>query len=157
SEAALRGLFTPKLSELRDLIENLVLTQGRKVVVFSQWKRMLRLAEWATRDLLAGGGLRAKYFTGDESQSRRTQNVVDFHDDPSTRVLFATDAGGVGLNLQRAASACIHLDLPWNPAVLEQRSGRIHRLGQTSPVEIYALVSSTGLESRIESIVADKK
>jgi SNF2 family DNA or RNA helicase len=44
---------------------------------------------------------------------------VDFHDDPACRVLFATDAGGVGLNLQRAASACVNIELPWNPAVLE--------------------------------------
>ncbi|MGQ0505991.1 MAG: DEAD/DEAH box helicase [Myxococcaceae bacterium] len=157
TDAALSGLFTPKLAELRDLLTNLVVTQGRKVVVFSQWKRMLRLAEWATRDVLADAGARAAYFTGDESQKRRTQNVVDFHDDPKTCVLFATDAGGVGLNLQRAASACVHLDLPWNPAVLEQRSGRIYRLGQANPVEIYALVSSGGLESRIATLVGDKK
>lgn len=157
NDAVLRGLFTPKLAELRELLTNLVLTQGRKVVVFSQWKRMLRLAEWATSDLLGKAGLRAAYFTGDEGQKRRTQNVIDLHDDPNTRVLFATDAGGVGLNLQRAASACIHLDLPWNPAVLEQRSGRIYRLGQAKPVEIYTLVSSSGLESRIEAIVGDKK
>jgi hypothetical protein len=157
TDAALRGLFSPKLQELRELLQNLVLTQGRKVVVFSQWKRMLRLGEWASRDLLERSGLRAAYFTGDEGQARRTQNVVDFHDDPNTRVLFATDAGGVGLNLQRAASACVHMDLPWNPAVLEQRSGRIYRLGQPNPVEIYTLVSGGGIESRIESIVADKK
>ncbi len=157
TESTLRSLFTPKLSELRELISNLVLTQGRKVVVFSQWKRMLRLAEWATGDLLHEAGYRAVYFTGDEGQQRRTQNVVDLHDDPRTRVLFATDAGGVGLNLQRAASACIHLDLPWNPAVLEQRSGRIYRFGQLNPVEIYTLVSSEGLESHVESIVGDKK
>jgi hypothetical protein len=157
TEPALRGLFSPKLFELRELLTNLVITQGRKVVVFSQWKRMLRLAEWAVSDILADGGARALHFTGDESQKRRTQNVIDFHDDPSARVLFATDAGGVGLNLQRAASACVHLDLPWNPAVLEQRSGRIHRFGQKSPVAIYSLVAASGIESRIAAIVSDKK
>jgi SNF2 family DNA or RNA helicase len=157
SEASLRGLFSPKLVEFRELINNLVVTQGRKVVVFSQWKRMLRLADWAVSDVLEDGGARAVYFTGEESQKRRTQNIVDFHDDPRARVFFATDAGGVGLNLQRAASACVHLDLPWNPAVMEQRSGRIYRLGQTSPVEIYSLVSSSGIESRIASIVGSKK
>ena len=57
----------------------------------------------------------AAFFTGEEGQKRRTQNIVDFHDDPACRVLFATDAGGVGLNLQRAASACINIELPWNP------------------------------------------
>lgn len=157
SETTLRGLFSPKLLELRELLSNLVVTQGRKVVVFSQWKRMLRLAEWAVSDLLADAGHRAVFFTGEESQKRRTQNVVEFHDDPRTRVFFATDAGGVGLNLQHAASACVHLDLPWNPAVLEQRSGRIYRFGQKSPVEVYALVAASGIESRIASIVGDKK
>ena len=90
------------------------------MVVFSQWRRMLRLAHWVTRDQLAREGVRAAFFTGEEGQKRRTQNIVDFHDDPACRVLFATDAGGVGLNLQRAASACINIELPWNPAVLEQ-------------------------------------
>jgi SNF2 family DNA or RNA helicase len=137
TESTLRGLATPKLLELRELIGQLTLAQGRKVVVFSQWRRMLRLAPWATRDQLAREGVRAAFFTGEEGQKRRTQNIVDFHDDPACRVLFATDAGGVGLK-QRAASACINIELPWNPAVLEQRVGRIYRLGQRRPVDVYS-------------------
>ncbi len=157
TEATLRGLFSPKLAEFRELVANLVVTQGRKVVVFSQWKRMLHLAQWAIADLLTDARARAVRFTGDESQKRRTQNIVDFHDDPRTCLFFATDAGGVGLNLQRAASACVHLDLPWNPAVMEQRAGRVYRLGQTKPVEIYSLVADEGIESRIASIVGGKQ
>ncbi len=65
------------------------------------------------------------------------------------RVLFSTDAGGVGLNLQRAASSVINLELPWNPAVLEQRVGRIYRLGQKQPIQVYNLVSEGGIEARI--------
>jgi hypothetical protein len=133
TEAALRGLFSPKLIELRDLLANLVVTQGRKVVVFSQWKRMLKLAEWATSDILGDAGIRAVHFTGDESHKRRTQNIVDFHDEARTG------------------------DMPWNPAVFEQRSGRIYRLGQTKPVDVYALIAASGIESRIASIVGDKK
>jgi superfamily II DNA or RNA helicase len=157
TDATLRELASPKLVELRELVAQLVLTQGRKVVVFSQWRRMLRLAHWATRELLAREGVRAAFFTGGEGQKRRTQNLVDFHDDPACRVLFATDAGGVGLNLQRAASACINIELPWNPAVLEQRIGRIHRLGQRRPIDVYNLVSERGIESRIADIVGSKK
>jgi hypothetical protein len=157
TNATLRGLGSPKLMELRELVAQLVLTQGRKVVVFSQWRRMLRLAHWATRDQLAREGVRTAFFTGDEGQKRRTQNLVDFHDDPACRVLFATDAGGVGLNLQRAASACINIELPWNPAVLEQRIGRIYRLGQRRPIDVYNLVSEPGIESRIADIVGSKK
>jgi superfamily II DNA or RNA helicase len=156
-EGALAGLASPKLAELRALVTALAVDQGRKVVVFSQWRRMLRLAAWAVEDVLAEGGLRAAFFTGEESQKQRTLNLVDFHDDPATRVLFATDAGGVGLNLQRAANACITCDLPWNPAVLEQRIGRIHRLGQTDPIDVYSLVSQDSIESRIARLVSDKR
>jgi SNF2 family DNA or RNA helicase len=157
TEALLSGLFSPKLAELRELIANVVVAQERKVVVFSQWRRMLKLASWAVSDVLADAGARAVFFTGEEGQRRRTQNLVDFHDDPTARVLFASDAGGVGLNLQKAASCCINLELPWNPAVLEQRIGRIYRLGQSRPVEVYHLVSERGIEARIEGLVGDKK
>jgi hypothetical protein len=136
---------------------NLVVTQGRKVVVFSQWRRMLELATWAVSDLLAGAGKRALFFTGQEGPRRRTQNLVDFHDDPAASVLFLTDAGGVGLNLQRAASACVNLELPWNPAVLEQRIGRIHRLGQERPIDVYNLLTRGSIEERIAGLVADKR
>jgi len=157
TEATLKGLSCPKLLELRELIGQIALDQGRKVVVFSQWRRMLRLAHWATRDVLARDRVRAAFFTGEESQKRRTQNIVEFHDDPACRVLFATDAGGVGLNLQRAASACINIELPWNPAVLEQRIGRIYRLGQNRPIDVYKLVSEPGIESRISDLVGTKQ
>jgi superfamily II DNA or RNA helicase len=157
SDSTLQGLASPKLLELRELLAQIAVAQRRKVVVFSQWRRMLRLAHWATRDELAREKVRTAFFTGEEGQKRRTQNLVEFHDDPSCRVLFATDAGGVGLNLQRAASACINVELPWNPAVLEQRIGRIYRLGQTRPIDVYNLVSEPGIESRISDLVGNKR
>jgi superfamily II DNA or RNA helicase len=153
----LSALGSPKLLELRERIADLVITQERKVVVFSQWRRMLELGAWACGDVLARAGVRAMFFTGQESARRRTSNIIAFHDDPAARVLFATDAGGVGLNLQRAASCCINLELPWNPAVLEQRIGRIYRLGQDQPVEVYNLVAETGIEARIAHVVGDKR
>jgi len=157
SVAALKALDSPKLAELREIVTQLAVEQGRKVVIFSQWRRMLQLAHWATRDILEDAGLRAAFFTGKESARRRTQNIVDFHDDPDTRLLFCTDAGGVGLNLQRAATCCINLDLPWNPAVLEQRIARIHRIGQANPIDVYNLVSEASIEARIATLVRDKQ
>jgi hypothetical protein len=142
---------------MRELVRQLVLDGGHKVVVFSQWRRMLQLSSWAVSDLLDDSGLRSAFFSGDESQKRRTQNIVDFHDDPTLAVLFSTDAGGVGLNLQRAASCVVNLELPWNPAVLEQRIGRVHRLGQKQPVQVYNLVSEQGIEARIANLVDDKQ
>jgi hypothetical protein len=157
SSLQLQGLFAPKLAELRRLVEELVVDQSRKVVIFSQWRRMIRLASWAITDLLARRNQRAVYFTGAETPRQRTRGVVELHDDPHTTVMFLTDAGGVGLNLQRAASACINLELPWNPAVLEQRVSRIYRIGQDQPVDIYNLVSESGIEARIANIVGAKK
>ena len=71
--------------------------------------------------------------------------------------MFLTDAGGVGLNLQRAASACVNLELPWNPAVLEQRIGRIHRLGQEQPIDVYNLVTESGIEARLAALLGTKQ
>ncbi len=72
-------------------------------------------------------------------------------------MLFTSDAGGVGLNLQRAANCVINLELPWNPAVLEQRIGRIYRIGQKLPIDVYNLVCETGIESRIAALVGSKQ
>lgn len=153
----LRTLWSPKLEEFRGLIEDLVVSRGRKVIVFSQWRRMLLLAEWAIRDLLEDAGRRTVWFTGKETLQRRTHSVVDFHDDDSASVFLATDTGGLGLNLQRAASCCVNLELSWNPAVMEQRAGRVHRLGQEQPVEIHTIVSAGGIEDRIGSLVQGKR
>ena len=156
-ETTLQGISSPKLSELRQLVRQLVIDQGRKVVVFSQWRRMLSLAQWAVSDLLGDNGLRSGFFTGAEGQRRRTQNIVEFHDDPGFRILFTSDAGGVGLNLQHAANCVINIELPWNPAVLEQRIGRIYRLGQKLPIDVFNLVSEQGIESRISALVGSKQ
>jgi len=156
-ESVLKSLSAPKLFELRQLMRQIVLEQGRKVVIFSQWRRMLTLAHWAVSDLLGEGGLRAGFFTGAEGQRRRTQNIVEFHDDPTFRMLFTSDAGGVGLNLQRAANCVVNLELPWNPAVLEQRIGRIYRIGQKLPIDVYNLVCEQGIESRIAALVGSKQ
>ena len=134
-----------------------MLEQGRKVVIFSQWRRMLTLAHWAVSDLLAerrpprrllhrGRGTEAA-----DPEHRRVPRR------PAFRLLFASDAGGVGLNLQHAANCVINLELPWNPAVLEQRIGRIYRLGQEKPIDVFNLVCEEGIESRIASLVGSKQ
>lgn len=157
TRALLDSLAMPKLAELRTLLHQLAVEQERKVVVFSAWRRALRLAEWAVGEPLREHGVRTTFFTGAQSQRRRDENIVAFHDDPATRVLFATDAGGVGLNLQRAASCCVHFDLPWNPAVFEQRVGRVWRLGQTEKVDVYSLVGENCIETRMAGALRTKQ
>ena len=70
TEALLASLFSPKLVELRELLANIAVAQERKVVVFSQWRRMLKLASWSASEVLAGAGVRSVFFTGEEGQQR---------------------------------------------------------------------------------------
>ncbi len=153
----LASLDTPKLEELREVVRELCVVQGRKIVVFSAWRRMLRLAEWAIRDVLTDVGLRAAFFTGAEGRRERERALAELHDDPKMAALFLTDAGGVGLNLQRAATACVLLEPPWNAAVLEQRISRIHRPGQSQPVDVVHLISEGSFETRLEDTIRNKR
>lgn len=71
-------------------------------------------------------------------------------------MFLSTDAGGVGLNLQ-SGSVLVNIDIPWNPAVLEQRIARIHRMGQIKPVRIINFVSQGSIEESILSLLKFKK
>jgi hypothetical protein len=89
---------------------------------------------------------------------RKRGALVDrFCNDPACRVFLSTDAGGVGLNLQHAASTVINMDMPWNPAVLEQRIGCVHRLGQTRCVQVVNFVAQGTIEEGMLSTLAFKK
>jgi hypothetical protein len=79
-----------------------------------------------------------------------------FRNDPACKVFLSTDAGGVGLNLQ-ASSAVINFEPPWNPARLEQRIGRVHRLGQSRPVQVIHFLTSGSIEERVWETLRLKK
>ena len=74
----------------------------------------------------------------------------------SCRFFITTNAGSTGLNLQ-AANTVINVDLPWNPAVLEQRIGRAHRMGQKQPVQVYVLVTEQTIEENLLTTLSAKK
>ena len=142
----------PKLDELARLLEELCLEGGRKVVVFSQWTRMTEMAEGVARGL----GLGTARLHGGVPTAARGALIERFQTDPATQVFLSTDAGGVGLNLQ-CASALVNLDLPWNPAVLDQRLARVHRLGQRESVQLVLLVSRPSYEERVGAILGAKR
>lgn len=145
----------PKLEALRELVQQLV-GQGRKTIIFSEWVSAIEWASWAIHPILDAFDKRAEFFTGHpDHKAQREVAVRRFVRRESSAVMFLTDAGGSGLNLQ-AASACINLELPWNPAVLEQRISRIFRLGQTRPVDVYNFVSIQGCEGKIAEILRNK-
>jgi superfamily II DNA/RNA helicase len=79
-----------------------------------------------------------------------------FRRDADCHVFLSTDAGGVGLNLQ-AASAVVNFEPPWNPARLEQRIGRVHRLGQAHPVHVVHLLTKDSIEERVWETLKLKK
>ncbi len=144
---------SPKLDELGRLLEDLCIDGGHKVVVFSQWERMTAMAEARARKL----GLGCVRLHGGVPTTRRGPLLDRFRDDPSVQVFLSTDAGGVGLNLQ-AATALVNLDMPWNPAVLQQRIARVHRLGQKEPVQVVLLVAGEGsYEARVAELVSSKQ
>ena len=87
---------------------------------------------------------------------KRPALVGRFHDDPVCRVFLSTDAGCTGLNLQHA-STLVNMDLPWNPAILEQRIARIHRMGQARPVQVINFVAKGTIEEGMLSVLAFKR
>ena len=142
----------PKLTELDEILGESIASNGHKAVIFSQWATMLALTE----PILKRIGLGYVKLTGDIPSSKRGVLIQTFFDDPNCRVFLSTDAGGVGLNLQ-AASLVINLDLPWNPAVLEQRIARAHRHGQPSSVQVINLIAKGTIEERMLDTLAAKK
>lgn len=142
----------PKLTEFEEILTEEIASNGHKAVVFSQWANMLALTE----PIIQRIGLGYVKLTGAVPSAKRGALIEKFFDDPDCRVFLSTDAGGVGLNLQ-AASLVINLDLPWNPAVLEQRIARAHRHGQPSSVQVINLVAKDTIEERMLDTLSAKK
>jgi SNF2 family DNA or RNA helicase len=131
-----------------DMLESLV-AEGRAVLVFSQFTRML--------DILAEGltqlGIKYLMLTG---QSRdRAELVEAFQAGQAPVFLISLKAGGVGLNLTRADTV-IHFDPWWNIAAEEQASDRAHRIGQTQPVFVYKLIAENTIEEKIAELQESK-
>jgi superfamily II DNA or RNA helicase len=146
-----KTFFGPKLDELSTLLGEIFERPENKVVVFSQWTRMNDLVA----ERLESRSIGFEYLHGGVPARKRRDLLAAFREDPRKRAFLSTDAGGVGLNLQ-TASTVINLDLPWNPAVLEQRIGRVHRIGQHRPVQVVNFVSQGTIEHGMLSVLAFK-
>lgn len=143
---------SPKLDEMADLLDEICIQSGLKAVVFSCWELMTQMVERRLRKM----GLGYVRLHGGVPTAKRGELMDRFRDDDAVQVFISTDAGGVGLNLQ-SGSALINLDVPWNPAVLEQRNARIHRLGQKRSVQIITLVAAASYEEQVLSLVNTKQ
>jgi SNF2 family DNA or RNA helicase len=142
-----------KADELMSVLGERLQEPHAKAVVFSQW---VGTHEIIGRRLEAAGWEHV-LFHGAIPSDKRPGLIDRFRNDPSCRVFLSTDAGGVGLNLQHAAAAVINMAMPWNPAVLEQRIGRVHRLGQTRNVQVVNFVAQGTIEEGMLSVLSFKK
>ena len=140
-----------KLAELGRLLAELAGEEDRKTLLFSEWTTMLGLIE----PLLDKNGLGYVRLDGSVPQKKRQALVHAFRHDPERRFFITTNAGATGLNLQ-AANTVINVDLPWNPAVLEQRISRAHRMGQKRPVQVFILITEQTIEESLLQTLSAK-
>ncbi len=120
-----------------------------KIIIFTQF----RGTQDFLKRLLRENGYSVSVFNGQLSQSEKDECIEEFRN--KTRVLISTESGGEGRNLQ-FCKALVNYDLPWNPMRIEQRIGRIHRLGQQEDVHIINLSAEDTIESYVLELL-DKK
>ncbi len=144
--------YSSKLDELKIILEQLSAEKDKKILLFSEWTTMLDLIEPILKKLR----MHFVRLDGQVPQKKRQALVREFQENPECRLFITTNAGSTGLNLQ-AANTVINVDLPWNPAVLEQRIARAHRMGQKSPVHVIVLVTEGTIEEGLLGTLSAKK
>jgi superfamily II DNA or RNA helicase len=119
----------------------------RKIIIFSEHRDTLNYLEARIGNVLGSAEGIITIHGGTHRDERKKAQAL-FRSDPATRVLIATDAAGEGVNLQ-CAHLMVNYDLPWNPNRLEQRFGRIHRIGQTEVCHLWSLVAKETREGDV--------
>lgn len=148
-----------KWEELRELLQNtpeMLDSDGlqRKLIIFTEHRDTLSYLADRIRDLLGSKEAVVMIHGGVAREMRREVQEL-FRNDRDTRVLLATDAAGEGVNLQNA-HLMVNYDLPWNPNRLEQRFGRIHRIGQTQVCHLWNMVAAETREGDVFQKLFDK-
>ncbi len=136
-------------SKMRTLLKCIHSLKGEKAIVFTQFRASLEAIVAALR----AEGIEPALFHGEMGWREREDELEQFRQ--QKQVLVSTEAGGEGRNLQ-FARIVIHFDLPWNPMRLEQRIGRVHRLGQEHPVQVINLISRGTIEAYVLEILERK-
>jgi len=144
--------YSSKLDEIDQLIAQIGAERDRKVVLFSEWTTMLDLIE----PLLERRGLGFVRLDGSVPQKKRAALVSRFDNEGGCPFFLTTNAGSTGLNLQ-VANTVVNVDLPWNPAVLEQRISRAHRMGQRRPVQVFLFVTEETIEENLLATLSAKR
>lgn len=143
---------SPKITELAKILAEVLIDPTAKILIFSEWERMLQLV----RELAQKKHLDFAWHTGSVPQPKRRIDINRFKNNPECRLFLSTDSGSIGLNLQ-SANIVINLDLPWNPAKLEQRIARAWRKHQMRHVQVINLVCENSIEHRMLGLLAQKQ
>ena len=148
-----------KWSELSTILQDNALTadkngQPRKFIIFTEHRDTLEYLRARISSLL-GRPAAVKAIHGGVRRGERRQITEEFTKNPECQILLATDAAGEGLNLQ-AAHLMVNYDLPWNPNRIEQRFGRIHRIGQEEVCRLWNLVASNTREGEVFTRLLEK-
>jgi len=134
----------PKLEELENILDDILSEPDVKALIFSEWVRMLDLI----KELLDAKQIGYAEHTGKIPQRQRREQIKRFKENPDCRIFLSSESGGTGLNLQ-TANVVINIDLPWNPAKLEQRIARAWRKHQQRSVRVINLVSTNTIENKM--------
>lgn len=145
------GIKSSKLAIFEELIDELLLNH-HKVLVFSQFVGHLTIL----KNFLDQKGISYQYLDGSTPPKERKNRVEAFQAGKGDIFLISLKAGGLGLNLT-AANYVIHMDPWWNPAVEDQASDRIHRIGQKRPVTVYRLITKGTIEETIVALHREKR
>ncbi len=138
----LNKLFTSAAKETEELF---VPSQHQKLVIFTEYRDTLKYLHQRIITLLGRQESVVMIHGGIGREERRTIQESFLHD-PQVRILLANDAASEGINLQRA-HLMVNYDLPWNPNRIEQRFGRIHRIGQTEVCHLWNLIAEETREA----------
>ena len=127
----------------------------RKLIIFTEHKDSLNYLEKRIQGVL-GDPHGVTTIHGGTNREHRREVQEEFNNNPAVQVLIATDAAGEGVNLHRSCSLMVNYDMPWNPCRLEQRFGRIHRIGQTEMCHLWNLVSPDTREGQVFERLLEK-
>lgn len=129
-----------------------------RLIVFTEYKTSLDYLKARLEQDFRDNGNAIRILFGDPSARENRQSIIKAFNDPTdpVRVLVATDVASEGINLQETARLLLHFDIPWNPARLEQRNGRLDRHGQARDVTVYHFASDDDADVRFCARVAEK-
>ena len=126
----------------------------RKIIIFTEPRDTLEYLQQKIAATVGADGVVVIH--GGVAREARRAAIAAFNSDPVVRVMIANDAAGEGVNLQRGAHLMVNYDLPWNPNRIEQRFGRIHRIGQTEVCHLWNLCANNTREGEVYRRLLEK-